>query len=174
MSGCSVPEKQEYELYSREIPGDRTLSVEYPAGWKSGSHWGDRGAFYQVLFFPEQGTLPKPLISVAVYFSGPTALSGAREFLDDTIRKRLLFNQSSVLGQSSLQTSGESALQVLMRYRRPRDIHKLGNDMVFVKERIVILRKGESLMMLRFEHDENNFDATSPLFDHFLQTLSVS
>jgi hypothetical protein len=175
LSGCAPGIK-----YARYTSKDLTLNLkmDYIAGWFYSEQRGAKNAYVQVLFYErEQKDRPRrALIAVTArpasgFDSQPvTALS----VLYDIINKRSKFKDAAIISKGERSNLlGVEARTAEITYKTLDKLHTAGAKLIPVKEKIVVLRKGDTVYTIRYENAVQDFVSFEKAFTRILKTITV-
>jgi hypothetical protein len=175
ISGCAPGIK--YAHYTSKDSA-LNLKIDYIAGWIYSEQRGERDAYAQVLFYERElkDKLRRALIAVTArpasgFDSQPvTALS----VLYDILNKRSKFQDAAIISKGERSNLlGVEARTAEITYRTLDKLHKAGAKLIPVKERIVVLRKGDIVYTIRYENAARDFASFEKAFNRILKTITV-
>jgi len=171
-SGCAGGIK--YDKYSNDDP-NLNLSMDYISGWAHDVQYGSHGSFVQVVFVEpmRKGREYPGMMVVTVRGKSnlkiePPTIEGIR---DDIVKKRFYFKEPKLLSKSNTKYLSQEAIEVLLSYTAINSFDKLNARFVPIKERIVILERGDKFYTIRYENMAGNFDAYSEAFTHIVKSI---
>lgn len=165
--GCSGNLK--YERFSNNDP-DLNLEMEYLSGWFSRQQ---KGLDYAQVIFSEPKRQDKIFKANIVVTVKETPAITAEALANDLIQKRLKFKEAKLLSKSKKKILDSAAENLLLSYKTLEQLNKIDAQLIPVKERIVIFKKGTRCYIIRYQNTAEEFDKFNSAFYHSLKTLRV-
>ena len=175
ISGCAPGIK-----YARYISKDPAfnLKMDYIAGWLYSEQHGGREAYAQVLFYEREkkDNLRRALIAVTVkpasgFDSQPVS---ALSVLYDILDKRSKFQDAAVISKGERSNLlGVEARTAEITYKTLDKLNVAGVKLIPVKEKIVVLRRGDIVYIVRYENAARDFLSFEKAFNRILKTITV-
>jgi len=163
-----------YEQYSSE-DAELNLTMDYPIGWRHSEHRGSYGSYAQVQFSGEVQNNIAPSFIVKVNNSSkvkvvPPTVEG---LMDDLIKKRMLFEDAQVIFKSETELLGLPAIDLIMTYKQPVQLHSTEFNLISFQERVIIIQKDDRFFTLRYINPQQEFKTFEEAFLHCIGTLSI-
>ncbi len=175
ITGCAPGIK--YAQYTGKDPR-LNLKMDFIAGWLHSEQRGTDDDYVQVLFYERelQQKARRALIAVtlkpasAFDWEPVTPLS----VLYDILGKRSKLTDMAVESKGVRGTLlGVETRSAAITYRIPDKLHSAGARLIPVKEKIVVLRKGDTVYLIRYENSSRDFPAFENAFNRILKTITV-
>ena len=172
----SFAEKISYEIYSSKNP-KIDVTLDYISGWRYAEQKGAIGSFDQVIFYPPKGKEAGPSAAIVLTIEeaaeNAANATGLEAFAQDLTQKRLQFTDAEVLAQTKTKVMRQEAREVTLKYKKLKELYSVNQDLVTVKEKLVIFLNGGKFYTLRYENTEKDFDKFSGAFKHIIGTLKI-
>jgi len=171
LSGCA--DNFKYERFTSRNPNFK-LTTDYVSGWEPVMQAGSWGSFLQAVFYEPEiiGKVSKAYMAFTqrdsdkVDFS-PVTLQGLE---DDLLKKRSAHKDMVVVKRSKTMLSGAAAVNLELTYRAL--VNELSTTPIMpVRERIVILKKGDKFYTLRYMNLTDDFAEFDPAFHHCIKSI---
>ena len=170
--GCSSGLK--YERYSSK-DSKINITLDYVSGWLYSEHRGSQGSYAQVLFYePTRKNKDfKAGMVVTVKDSSKIEVNplSVEAVADDLLAKRLKLKDAKVLLKSKIRFFKTDAINVELSYKTLDKLYSVNAELIPVRERIVIFKRGDKFYFLRYENTDDEFDKFSKAFNHIIKTL---
>lgn len=175
ISGCS-PGTQ-YAQYTSRDPF-LNVKIEYIQGWRYSEQRGANNSYAQVLFYEreQKGKLRRALMAltarpVSGYDIEPVS---ALSVLYDILNKRSRFKDFTVLSKGIRSTlMGAESCAAEITYKNLDKLHSAAAKQIAVQERIVVVKKGDTVFVIRYENAVQDFSSFEKAFGHILKTVQV-
>jgi hypothetical protein len=175
LSGCSSGIQ-----YARYMSKDPTLNLkmDYIKGWLYSEQRGEDNAYVQVLFYEKdlKGKSRRALMAVTAnpasgYDSQPvTALS----VLYDILNKRAKFRDATILSKGvRASLLGAEARIAEMTYTTLDKLHSADARPIRVREKIIVLRKADTVYTVRYENAAQDFSSFEKAFNRIVKTITL-
>ncbi|HOX09857.1 MAG TPA: hypothetical protein PLA52_04355 [Candidatus Omnitrophota bacterium] len=171
--GCSQGIKLErYETKDPEIG----VSMLYPKGW---SHSEDRGSgekYYKVVFIEPKDTAGRKLfciISVSAVKKSdmPGSIRRLSDAAEDQLAKFGKMKDFRLLAKKETKVAGEKAVDATYYYMLPDMPILVEEKFIGVKERAVILEKGDKFYFIRMFCQEDIYASLNGMFGRVLKSI---
>lgn len=171
-AGCGGDAVKYVSYPGKQAPLD--ISMDYPQGWVYTERRDAEAGYGDVIFVENrkgkafQATMMATVQKASLVKEGAPS-SGS--LLDSLVSRRLRFKEARIIKRSVTRVAGLYASQALVAYKtveRPADLEV---SSIAVKERIIVMRRGDWFYILRYENEEKEFAAYDKAFAHVLKTL---
>jgi N-glycosylase/DNA lyase len=169
--GCTGNFK--YAQYSSKDP-ELNIVIDHIPNWLYREHRDVQNGYASVLFFENRKDKNyKARITVTIRNDSKTGVQPVtiEAITDDLVTKRLKFKDAKLLSRSKTMFLGLEARDIILSYKAMDKIYSTDAQLIPVKERIVIFKRGDKSCLLRYENTEQEFDKFSKAFNHIAKSL---
>ncbi len=171
--GCSQGIKLErYETKDPEIG----VSMLYPKGWSHSEDRGSREKYYKVIFIEPKDTAGRKLFSIisvsAVKKSDmPETIRRLSAAAEDQLAKFGKMKDFRLMAKKETKVTGENAIDTAYYYMLPDMPLPVEGKFIGVKERAVILEKGDRFYFIKMFCQEDIYASLDKVFDRVLKSI---
>lgn len=171
-SGCSDGFK--YETYDSKDP-ELNIVMKYVAGWSHVQQRGSYASFVQAVFYEpkrEDKVFKARIVAHVENISKakftPLTVDGK---VDDLIEKRMKFGNSKLLSSFKTGLAGLEAKEIEVAYETFDNNNSLAAKLIQVRERMVIVKRGDRFYTFRYENTAGEFDKLNKAFTHIIKSI---
>ena len=169
--GCANEVK--YIHYSSKVSG-LNIEMDYPLDWTFLEQQDLKSGYVNVLFSePGKGQHLKATIMVTskkISTLKPELMS-PEALIKSLAAVRLKSEGAKVLGRSAMRVGNELACGMLLSYQALDELNSVKANLLPVKERLIVLRHGETIYILRYRNTLKEFTRFDKAFMHCLKLL---
>ena len=173
LSGCSGFEFKKYISKDNRI----NLSLDYIKDWQYSETRGSYGSYAQVMFFPFKKGQKSSRAIMTVTVKDGLKMQPASPTLDtliaDLLTKRMQSKDAKVLSKTKMRILGTDAVAIELSYLTLENLLDVSSKLISVKEKVIILKSGNSYYFLRFSDSSEEFDKYNSAFTHMIESMSL-
>lgn len=161
-----------FEKYSSRDP-ELNITMDYILGWNYTEHRGSYGSYVQVMFIEPEAEKGSFKANIVVTVKKSSNLSTVKSMAEDLLAKRLKLKEAKVLSNSKSRILNTEARDIQLAYKALDKLYSTDAKLIPIRERILVLKKGDKSYTLRYTNIEEEFKKFERAFYHCAKTLRL-
>lgn len=171
-SGCSGAGK--YKKYSSTDP-ELNLTMYYIPGWEFSETRGAHNSYVDVYFGEPwdkvRAKTRRASIEVVSFQVPKTGTPDISALAEGIAAGKLRLNDGKLLGKAKIKLPAGEAMDLSFSFKAPDRLYNTSSKLLTVKERVVILKNGDSLYTVKYQNREEAFDKYSKDFNNIVRSI---